>query len=280
MVRNSKCWWNYAVFIADALKSLGIKLIPLNTNGCFYIKWNFHDRSVITAIHWSDEPQLFDLRQDMAFDGMFKQRLHPKRYRSRPPKSPPHPPVFAGGFGPARVFDQERVDEWRRVKDGDQIDKLLHTRMTYRWLPSVVPSYINRRKFCQVLRPTINSYHPTQWCEAIATHRWALNLCGNGNSIDVKVAQFLAAGTAIISDRGLEDLELPWGKRFIHGENIWFVDQPRDVKLAMEHLTGDRWRRLVDGSRELYDQCFHPEALGRWYLRCASQLKGTKHESR
>jgi len=40
---------------------------------------------------------------------------------------------------------------------------------------------------------------------------------------------------------------------------------------VQEEVTGAVWRRLVDGSRELYETSFRPEALGRWYLETAEE---------
>jgi hypothetical protein len=108
-----------------------------------------------------------------------------------------------------------------------------------------------------------------QHIREVAAAGFVLNACGPDNTIDRKVVEFCAIGSVILSNDGLKDLRLPWGGRFIHGENIWFVSTPADVKNAVATMDEATRQKLIAGSRALWDKCFEPTSIGQWLLKCA-----------
>jgi hypothetical protein len=111
------------------------------------------------------------------------------------------------------------------------------------------------------------------WHTQVASFAWTLNLCGEGNCIDRKVVELCAIGTAILSDRGLEDLELPWDGRFRHGENVWFLFTPEEVLSIPAQASEALVERLCEGSRRLYDECLSPLAVGSWTAEVARRMR-------
>lgn len=106
----------------------------------------------------------------------------------------------------------------------------------------------------------------------VARSEAMLNLCGPDVTIDRKVVEACAIGVPIVSDDGLRDLILPWGRRFVHGENVWFVENLQQVKqIAKEGLPAETRARLSAGGIALYDACFAPVAIGQWMLKCVLQ---------
>jgi hypothetical protein len=103
----------------------------------------------------------------------------------------------------------------------------------------------------------------------VASAGFVLNACGPDNTIDRKIVEFCAIGSVILSNDGLKDLRLPWGGRFVHGENVWFVNSPADVKTAVATMPEETRQKLIAGSRALWDRCFDPSSIGAWLLRCA-----------
>lgn len=108
-----------------------------------------------------------------------------------------------------------------------------------------------------------------QHIREVARAGFVLNACGPDNTIDRKVVEFCAIGCVILSNDGLADLRLPWGGRFVHGENIWFVKTPADVLTAVATMDEATRQRLIAGSRALWDRCFDPASIGAWMLKCA-----------
>jgi hypothetical protein len=110
-----------------------------------------------------------------------------------------------------------------------------------------------------------------QHIREVAAAGFVLNACGPDNTIDRKVVEFCAIGSVILSNDGLKDLRLPWGGRFVHGENVWFVSTPQDVKTAVATMTEETRQKLIAGSRALWDRCFEPTSIGQWLLKCAAE---------
>jgi hypothetical protein len=110
-----------------------------------------------------------------------------------------------------------------------------------------------------------------QHIREVAAAGFVLNACGPDNTIDRKVVEFCAIGSVILSNDGLKDLRLPWGGRFVHGENVWFVSTPADVKHAVATMDEAMRQKLIAGSRALWDKCFEPTSIGQWLLKCASE---------
>jgi hypothetical protein len=275
-------YWNcYGEGILEALRTTGIPLnSPTVPQYSFTAAFNYDDRPIRLGICYSDRgPDPTDWPE---VDGILAMKWHPARKRAF------EMPIFPAGFpltvdqghSGSRAF-RARLSELRALRDGVQIDDLMFNRFYFRTVGHVSPeNYPKRLVFAEALAGHRYSHggimEADKWHTALATHRWCLNLCGSGNSIDRKVPIMCAIGSAIISDRGLEDLELPWGGRFVHGENIWFVDGPKDLPKALSSISGEMWRRLVDGSRKLYDECLSAEARGAWYLKCAGEVGGRK----
>lgn len=104
----------------------------------------------------------------------------------------------------------------------------------------------------------------------LAASRCMLNLCGPDNTIDRKVVEALAIGIPIVSNDGLKDLRLPWGRRFAHGENVLFVENVEQA-LAWRSMDQATRRTLCHAGRELYEAVFAPRSLGHWMLKCAME---------
>lgn len=110
-----------------------------------------------------------------------------------------------------------------------------------------------------------------QHIREVASAGFVLNACGPDNTIDRKVVEFCAIGSVILSNDGLKDLRLPWGGRFVHGENVWFVSSPAEVKGAVATMPEETRQKLIAGSRALWDRCFEPASIGQWLIRCATE---------
>ena len=275
---RAEYWATYGAFVPRALRTLGVQVLaPAAPAEDFSIAWHFADGSCVrTGISYSDF--FWDYDSSLGMDGLFKIRYHPTRKSDIKPRLPVAAAGFglavSGGYGDNDEFIANTLPQLRRIKDEEpQAATIFFNPAHFRTIGIASPdTYPNRERFRQALRVAQGNFEPAgRWLESVARSSWVLNLCGSGNSIDRKVVELCAIGCAIISDRGLEDLELPYGRHFVHGENIWFVDNPEDLLAVPEVVTGDVWRRLVDGSRELYMTCFQPEQAGRWYLKKARE---------
>jgi hypothetical protein len=273
---RAEYWATYGAFIPRALRTLGIPLsAPAQPADEFAIEWHFDDgRCLKTGFSYSD--LYWDFDSSLGMDALFKLRYHPSRGANGRPRIPAAPSGFglavSGGYGDNDAFVAQTLPELRRIKDHEaQAPTLFYNAAHFRTIGEAsAETYPNRERFRTALGVPRGDFEPAaRWLEGVARSAWTLNLCGSGNSIDRKVVELCAIGCAIISDRGLEDLELPNGRRFVHGENIWFVDDPQDLQAVPELVVGDRWRRLIDGSRQIYADCFEAGALGRWYLHNA-----------
>jgi hypothetical protein len=280
--QKRKHWDTYGQFVSEACDTLPRRETTLTTKD-FVLRFHFEDQPPLSlAVDYADEP---DRIADVTADGILKMRWHPGRpLRERPIRGLPQKtagyreyqtvPIAAAGFGMGFEYSAEQIRALRMRKDTEeQARATLYTGQTFRVLrhPRMMPgSYPNRAKFRKLLHNQPPMMRLPEWLNAIARHRTALNLCGNGNTIDRKVVQMCAIGTAIVSDRGLADLELPWGGTFEHGVNVFFIDEPGDIETA-EAMTDADWKQLVHGSRMLYDGCLSPIALGRWYLKKAEE---------
>lgn len=266
-------WATYGAFIPRALRTLGIPLYaPEQPADEFAIEWHFADgRCLKTGFSYSD--LYWDFDSSLGMDALFKLRFHPTRGANGRPRIPAAASGFglavSGGYGDNDAFVAQALPALRHIKDHEpQAATLFHNAAHFRTIGEAsAETYPNRERFRIALGVPRGDFEPAgRWLEGVARSAWTLNLCGSGNSIDRKVVELCAIGCAIISDRGLEDLELPNGRRFVHGENIWFVDGPEELQAVPELVVGERWRRLVDGSRQIYADCFEAGALGRWYL--------------
>lgn len=271
-------WGTYGAFVPRALQTLGIPVVaPAKPAENFVIEWFFDDGGCLrTGVSYSDFARIFD--SSTGVDAIFKQRCHSTRAADAMPPIPVAPGGFglavASSYGDNDIFISKNLPRLRQIKDQEmQATTIFFNAGHFRTVGVTGPdNYPNRRWFREAL-----DGGPVQpsglWLESAARSAWVLNLCGSGNSIDRKVVELCAIGCAIVSDRGLEDLELPYGKRFVHGENVWFVDDPEDLLAVPEIVVGEVWRRLVDGSRSLYESCFRPDSLGRWYLAMAQEWR-------
>jgi hypothetical protein len=279
--KGAHYWDSYARHVVVALEMLGVPVVAPKDREAgpndWRLRWRFAEGEVATAVLYSDVPTQVDAWA-LEADLIFKMRFHPLRMSSQnPPEGTESTPIVAGGFGMGIRYDPKQIVHWRAIRNDDelQIPELLYTAGTFRMMHHASPdTYPNRQRFKEALPPRPRRMSLDDWLDAIPRYRFVLNLCGSGNSIDCKVAQFCAAGAAIISDTGLEDLLLPWGETFRHGENIWFVDSPEEALEIVESMPDVVWRQLVEGSRALFDRCFRPEALGAWYRHCAEEALG------
>lgn len=115
------------------------------------------------------------------------------------------------------------------------------------------------------------SYDWKQHMVDVARAGFVLNACGPDNTIDRKVVEFCAIGSVILSNDGLKDLRLPWGGRFVHGENVWWVSSPAEVRDAVATMPEETRQKLIAGSRALWERCFAPPAIGAWLVKCATE---------
>jgi hypothetical protein len=267
-------WSSYTGPVRRALAAVeGLKVIPpKNPLDVFALTWEFNGKLARTGVCYSDYPDLGIWRDVEGLDAIFKMKHHPDRTEGQVDV-----PVFAGGFclavgaggGDTGKF-LEDLEELRRQKDN---------------LPQARGPYFNKGFFREFAVPLLNrqewgryfneehGWAPQgNFLEALMTHACMLNVCGHGNSIDRKVVEACALGVIMISDRGLESLALPWGERFVHGRNIWFVDSPEEAARAPEEMTPADVVVLRDGARDLFDKCFAPKPMGHWYLRCAHEV--------
>jgi hypothetical protein len=106
----------------------------------------------------------------------------------------------------------------------------------------------------------------------VAESATILNLCGPDNTIDRKVVEACAIGVPIVSNDGLNDLRLPYGERFIHGENVWFVSSGQEIRNIHDNgMPLETRRRLSAGGRALYEKCFNPASVGKWMIAKARE---------
>jgi len=115
------------------------------------------------------------------------------------------------------------------------------------------------------------SYDWKQHMVDVARAGFVLNACGPDNTIDRKVVEFCAIGSVILSNDGLKDLRLPWGGRFVHGENVWWVSSPAEVRDVVANMTEETRQKLIAGSRALWERSFAPAAIGSWLIKCATE---------
>jgi len=115
------------------------------------------------------------------------------------------------------------------------------------------------------------SYDFRQHMEDVSRAGFVLNACGPDNTIDRKVVEFCAIGSVILSNDGLKDLRLPWGGRFVHGENVWWVSSPAEVRDVVANMTEETRQKLIAGSRALWERCFAPASIGAWLVKCATE---------
>jgi len=266
---RSEYWETYTGPVRRALATLDIPWnAPPEPEHGLVIRWGFPDRTIVAGVCYSDYPDLAPWAGS-TIDLLMKMKYHPDREQTAEITFPVYPGGFClavgAGTGDTNAFLADELSILRETKDTAQIPKLFTTGAC-RHFNTYIP---NRKRFEKIC---VNDWlDPAKYWWHLATHKWMLNVCGNGYSIDRKTVEACAIGCAIISDRGLEDLALPDGNYFIHGDNIWFVDGPDDVASAMEAIDGPTWERLVASSRALYESCFSPESMGAWYLKCAQE---------
>lgn len=274
----------YVRSILYALQNLGIPIKKPEKPRGYLIDWEFEDGKVVTmGIDYSDYPDYtpFDY-----LDGIMKMKYHPARYSKEERTKYARYGTFPGGFCFAvggggidtRPFLKNEIPRFREIRDKDKPIDQIYTRMAFRLFAVPLENRVTFREYFK--DGGFGGAVPhQQYVFELSRYKWILNVCGNGWSIDRKVVEACAVGAAIISDRGLEDLLLPWNERFVHGENIWFVDSPEEAVEATKNITDAQWRKLVEGSRRIFDGCFHPESMSRWYLKCAQQLYLSRYSS-
>lgn len=287
---HPRYWDTYAAGLVNALGLLGRPVVspdapePYEGLHAFRTIWRFSGGArCVLGVDYSDHGPRGSMA---AIDAVMAMRWHPQRkadirFAHR---------VFPAGFPLSIGWSRGDPDAFlrdlprlRRLKDEtSQRPSVYFNRGHFRTVDGfrIPDRFPNRARFEQTLlemgmamTPEVES---AQWHQCIAANAWALNLCGEGNSIDRKVVEMCAIGTGLFSDRGLEDLMLPWGGRFIDEENILFVDDPAEMLERAANTDHARWRRLVDGSRAVFDHALSPSRIADWFLHCAvSAVEGT-----
>lgn len=268
-------WHTYAGPVIRALQTLdNVELVaPDKPLERFTLTWEFPGCPPIkTAVDYRDEATV-EWWRGVDVQAVFKMKYHPSRI-----DAPLDIPIYPGGFclavdagkGDTDDFLAKELENLRALKAGPQVDEVFYNRFTFRWFSSV--RLENRIAWGKFFNPRRGRLPQDQFFDKLARCKFTLNCCGNRWSIDRKVVEALAIGCVIISDRGLEDLELPWGHRFEHGENILFVDKPEDVAPLAASVSERQWRTISQAAIRLYRGAFAPGTMGDWYLKCAKEV--------
>ncbi len=275
-------WDTYAAGLVRALSLLGRPVVspevpePFDGSHTFRTTWRFSGGArCVLGVNYSDYgPESMD-----PVDGLMAMRWHPNRKANRRFAQRVFPAGFPLSIGWSRADPESFLTDLprlRRLKDEtSQEQRVYFNRGHFRTGDgfSTPDRFPNRWRFEAALLEMGMAMPPevdaAPWHQSIASNAWALTLCGEGNSIDRKVVELCAIGTGIFSDRGLEDLLLPWGSRFVHGENILFVDDPAEMLRLAAKTEPAQWRRLVDGSRAVFDHALSPSKIAEWFLHCA-----------
>jgi hypothetical protein len=281
------CYWEtYGAGVVEALKMIGVPVVrPNRREDQFVITWHFRDRStskrkiVRTGLCYADNgpvPSWHDI------DGLLAMRWHPSRHSKGEFPFSVAPAGFplsvAGGKVSGLDFIAHDLARLRALKDYIAQSQHLyynegHFRIVGRLKPGDFPNRLAYQSVLMGREPGVRrpSVPYDQWHRNVATHATTLNLCGTGNSIDRKVTEMCAIGTVIVSDRGLETLSMPNGKRFIHQNNIWFVDSPEEAVEVSMKMGAEQRRAITAGARLTFEEALSPLALGRWYLKMATE---------
>jgi len=296
LVHEHPCWFkpiyyaSYVEPIKDALHAVGVDVEPAGRE----------ERGVILRFEWPDGVRvaaIVDYADQVHIDGLVKyasgdfdfvfkmkpcerfaaeydiypQRVHPWGYLIAPANSgDPEECNADRAWFHANLVALRRMQEKRLQGASDFTGATLLTRGAYHAM-----HHCERRRnfFDESLfqgEKTERSFK--EHIGDLARSGAMLNLCGPDVTIDRKVVEACAIGVPLVSDDGLRDLRLPWGKRFVHGENVWFVENVAQVKvIARDGLPEDLRRKLSAGGRELYDACFAPVAIGQWMLQVARE---------
>jgi hypothetical protein len=290
---RSGYWETYAEGMGRAFKTLGVPVVSPSDPLCcaagaeyqtpmahtFKTVWELNDGRIANlGICYADHgPD----RKWPEVDAVMAMRFHPTRHESGQMGNvlPAGFPISIGySTGNVDTFLSTNLPALKSIKDSEvQSSRCYFNEGHFRTITCPDKNnFPNRERFLSWIRKEYGypekSTDSRSWHKEIASNAWALNLCGQGNSIDRKVIEMCAIGTGIISDRGLEDLELPFGYRFIHGKNIWFIDDPEEIDSVVKQVSRETWRKLVDGSRLLYEKSLSPEAIGQWFLMCADKV--------
>jgi len=257
-------------------------------DGCHYrMRWTLDGQSYLVGVDFTDGRDMWldpEKTRDLLVLFKFK---HCER--GRPTYDAAHCPVVPGGYitAPATAGDDSVANAFlnglplsRFIRDSQEPVEGLYVRHVFN-ASAVCPA---RRRFHGQIPESIRQLGSEGKKVRFDVHmreaaraRCVLNLSGPEETIDRKLVEYAAVGSAIISDRCVHDLNLPYGFRFVHKENIYFVDEPSELEEAVEWCSKTaNWEQLVRGSRELYDVALSRASMAEWYkdLVTASACSG------
>lgn len=253
----------------------------------YIVPFSHEGRTVRVLIDYADSPEIAPGWQWC--DAVFKMKCHPGRFGAELIPSDfdgvsefwRYPgvgvPVIPAGYivAPgAGMIDgaewlREKLPALRELKDGPQVEDY-YARAAFKVCKYPIPARDGLRHLDKWPRRRIDvdEYH-----REMATHRVFLNLCGQGDSIDRKVVEACAIGCEIVSTSGLRDLRLPWEVNFLHSVDIVFADTLSEVKSAIRaQCSGEGYSDIGKNARDVFDLCFHPASLARWWSVCIRRL--------
>jgi len=290
-LRRPSYWETYIEGFVRSLTTLGVHLVPPSTpcrpaagaqylspmSHTFATRWRFSDGQEVTlGVCYADHGATAPWPE---VDALLVMRCH-RRVSFDQPRFPIGLPLSVGwSRGDAGAFlgaglAALRAHREARRGTGPAYFNEGHFRVLGAEGPDRFPNRTRCKKWLQSAGIFIpKSCSAADWHTQVASFAWTLNLCGEGNCIDRKVVELCAIGTAILSDRGLEDLELPWGGRFRHGENIWFIDRPDEVLSVPTEASSSLVERLCEGSRKLYEESLAPDRVGAWAAHVAREMR-------
>lgn len=280
----------YVTPIRQALVAAGYRLtapeVPVNR---YMGKFTVYGEQVVAKWDYSDEMGI-DNTGGIGFDGVdlvFKMKCHPERVGAehlgdgeyRYPDCPV--PVFPGGFvlavgaghGDTIRWMRDTLPELRREKDEEEQRNEYMARFGFRLARVPLPQ---RSEFQQLdrwnnLRVPVEQYH-----RELAGYRFFLNLCGNGNSVDRKVIEAMAIGVCMITTPGLADMRWPFNEKLCEGEHYLPIEHPDEIDGIMDSVDSEKWRFMVNSTREFFDNYLAPQALGFWFTTCFERIAARK----
>lgn len=159
------------------------------------------------------------------------------------------------------------LQTFRHMRDTEHQRDVLFCRMNLQGRPIRQQGIAALRRLGVTLDGPGPSLEWRDYMRALSTARWCLNLEGFGGSVAFRTMEYASVGSCVISTHEIESLVLPWGERFSDGQNILFFDEWDDIPSIMGRARDPGlWRRLVEGSRRLYEFSTSPERVGAWWM--------------
>lgn len=276
---------SYVTPVIEALKAVGLDPRPADrVERGVIVRFTFPDgRRVGAIVDYADQTHVDGLVRyaDGEFDFVFKMKpceRHAAEYdAAKWPILPWGYLIAPANTGEPADCDEERrwfvrsLGELRKIQDRAGHADGLMTRGSFHAMHHCV----RRRQFFDAAYFQGEKWEVPfrQHMEDVARAGALLSLSGPDETIDRKVVEALAIGVPLVSDDGILDLMLPWGGRFVDGENVYIVRTVNEVRLvAAEGLPPQTRARLREGQRALYARSFDPQSIGLWMLKCAMEF--------